>query len=145
MNEADAFQAEMLLISLHGRVDLSTGCLRNLTDGGEENTRRVFTEESRRKISAVHRGKVVSADTVRKRQESAKKTIAARGSKRYHLRAADSYHCCRGHELTPENTYVRPNGHRVCRECTRARLNGRLDNPDVRVRSMPELIGRVLY
>lgn len=35
MNEADAFQLEMLLIRVHGRIDLGTGCLRNITDGGE--------------------------------------------------------------------------------------------------------------
>ena len=35
MNEADAFQLEMLLIHLHGRIDRKTGYLRNRTDGGE--------------------------------------------------------------------------------------------------------------
>lgn len=28
-------------------------------------------------------------------------------------------HCKRGHEFTPENTYLRPNGARVCRTCKR--------------------------
>jgi hypothetical protein len=35
LNEADAFQLEMLLIHQYGRIDLGTGCLHNLTDGGE--------------------------------------------------------------------------------------------------------------
>ena len=35
MNEADAFQLEMLMIYLYGRIDLGTGCLRNMSDGGE--------------------------------------------------------------------------------------------------------------
>jgi hypothetical protein len=30
-------------------------------------------------------------------------------------------HCKRGHEFTPENTYVQPNGRRVCRTCKRLR------------------------
>ncbi len=30
-------------------------------------------------------------------------------------------HCVNGHELTPENTGVRPNGRRFCRECGRKR------------------------
>jgi hypothetical protein len=30
-------------------------------------------------------------------------------------------HCPRGHEYTPENTYVNPKGSRECRTCTRAR------------------------
>ena len=33
--EADAFFAEKLLIALYGRTDNNTGCLSNLTDGGE--------------------------------------------------------------------------------------------------------------
>ena len=35
MNENDAFQLEVLLIFLHGRVDVRTGILHNRTDGGE--------------------------------------------------------------------------------------------------------------
>lgn len=36
--------------------------------------------------------------------------------------------CKRGHEMTPENTYVRPdNGHRQCVACIR--LRSRTDNP----------------
>lgn len=30
-------------------------------------------------------------------------------------------HCNHGHEYTPENTYVRPHGARLCRECGRLR------------------------
>jgi hypothetical protein len=30
-------------------------------------------------------------------------------------------HCKRGHEFTPDNTYVRPNSTRKCRECSRER------------------------
>ncbi len=28
--------------------------------------------------------------------------------------------CQRGHELKPENTYVRPNGKRICKTCRQA-------------------------
>jgi hypothetical protein len=32
--EQDAFEAEQFLVSYYGRIDLGTGCLRNLSDGG---------------------------------------------------------------------------------------------------------------
>lgn len=35
LSEQDAHQAEMFLICKYGRIDNGTGCLRNLTDGGE--------------------------------------------------------------------------------------------------------------
>lgn len=34
-------------------------------------------------------------------------------------------HCFRGHELTPENTYVAPNGDRSCRACRRKSVRRR--------------------
>ncbi len=33
-------------------------------------------------------------------------------------------HCIRGHEFNAENTYIRPNGHRVCRVCNQIRARG---------------------
>jgi hypothetical protein len=50
-DEADAFEIEKLLIWYYGRKDLGTGCLRNLTDGGEGITGYVFSEEKCRAIS----------------------------------------------------------------------------------------------
>jgi hypothetical protein len=46
--------------------------------------------------------------------------------------------CQRGHEMTPENTYVRKDtGQRVCRECTRQRHNNYYANdPDFRRRAI---------
>jgi hypothetical protein len=34
-SEEDAFEAEKFLVAYYGRLDNGTGCLRNLTDGGE--------------------------------------------------------------------------------------------------------------
>jgi hypothetical protein len=34
---------------------------------------------------------------------------------------AQKTHCDSGHEFTPENTYIRPDGCRSCRECGRAK------------------------
>jgi len=35
LSETDALEAEKILIACYGRIDLGTGCLRNLTDGGD--------------------------------------------------------------------------------------------------------------
>lgn len=37
------------------------------------------------------------------------------------LYQAQQTHCKRGHEFTPENTYVKPDGRRTCRTCMRIR------------------------
>lgn len=43
---------------------------------------------------------------------------AARG-----IKGALTTHCPKGHEYTPENTYIRqPEGHRMCRACARERM-----------------------
>lgn len=55
-NEKEAFDKEKELIKFYGRIDLHTGCLTNLTNGGEGGSGRVWKEESKRKVS----------DTVRK-------------------------------------------------------------------------------
>lgn len=34
-------------------------------------------------------------------------------------------HCANGHALTPENTYIHPNGYRRCRACQRERDEAR--------------------
>jgi hypothetical protein len=36
--------------------------------------------------------------------------------------SASKTHCVNGHEYDPENTYLRPNGHRDCRACIRTRV-----------------------
>jgi hypothetical protein len=60
MNEADAFQLEILLIYLHGRLDKGTGYLRNKTDGGDGATGgkgalgQTRSVKTRRKVSENH-------------------------------------------------------------------------------------------
>jgi len=96
-SEEDAFEAEKFLISYYGRVDLGTGCLRNLTNGGEGHsnpsdevrsklrefhTGRTHTEESRRKMSETRKGRVpwnkgkkASEEVCRRMSESRKGRI----------------------------------------------------------------------
>ena len=54
-SEEDAFFAEKFLISYYGRIDLGTGCLRNLTDGGEGASGAVHTIEAKEKIREAGR------------------------------------------------------------------------------------------
>ena len=58
MNEADAFQLEMLLIHLFGRIDVGTGCLRNMTDGGEGTTGKICSIESSKRYSKRSSGRI---------------------------------------------------------------------------------------
>src|SRR4029077_11347726 len=53
-SEAEAFASEIALIELFGRKDLGTGCLINLTDGGEGPAGHRFSEEAKRRMSVIH-------------------------------------------------------------------------------------------
>ena len=61
-SEAEAFESEIALIDLFGRKDKGTGCLRNLTAGGENppnwkgRKRKPFTQDHRRRLSESHKG-----------------------------------------------------------------------------------------
>lgn len=60
LTESEAFRLEQYCISLYGRIDTGTGCLRNKSDGGEGASGVVITDERRQKISRAHKGKIVS-------------------------------------------------------------------------------------
>lgn len=55
--EKDAFNLEKNMIEIIGRKDLNKGPLRNLSNGGEGNGERKFTEEHRINLSLSMRGK----------------------------------------------------------------------------------------
>lgn len=59
----DACELESLLISEYGRLDLSTGCLVNMTDGGEGSINLIRTKEHRMKIGLGNKGKIVSKES----------------------------------------------------------------------------------
>jgi hypothetical protein len=61
-----AKEHEIFWISAYGRRDLGTGCLVNLTDGGEGAVGRIFSEETKQKISLVKKGKTHSEETKQK-------------------------------------------------------------------------------
>lgn len=51
ISEDQAFELECFLISEIGRIDLGTGTLTNLTDGGEGQSGYVYSEERRKELS----------------------------------------------------------------------------------------------
>ena len=58
-DETMAFLAEKFLIAAYGRKDIGTGCLWNLTDGGEQPPSpkgRKLSDETKKKISQAHKG-----------------------------------------------------------------------------------------
>jgi hypothetical protein len=62
-SEEDAFFAEKFLISFYGRIDLGTGCLRNVTDGGEGTAGAILSPEHRTKLGEAQIGHKVSPET----------------------------------------------------------------------------------
>lgn len=53
-------QKEIEFIKLYGRINLKTGCLSNLTDGGEGGNGQIMSIEARSKISINNKGKFIS-------------------------------------------------------------------------------------
>ena len=57
LTEEEAFRHEIYMISVFGRIDLGTGILRNLTDGGEGSSGYKLTQEQIQKIKISKSGK----------------------------------------------------------------------------------------
>ena len=79
-DEDDAFETEKLLIWYYGRKDLGTGCLVNLSDGGEKPPSpkgRVWEEHSRKKLSEAAKRRTYSEADRASMSRSAKARIRA--------------------------------------------------------------------
>jgi NUMOD3 motif len=50
LSESEAFESEIALIDLFGRKDFGTGCLRNITYGGEGPCGRVVSDDTKQKM-----------------------------------------------------------------------------------------------
>ncbi len=78
LTEAEAFKHEIYMIAVLGRIDLGTGILHNMTDGGEGLSGTIRSEETRRKISVATKGNtyclgITRSEETRKRMSEAKK------------------------------------------------------------------------
>lgn len=75
ISQEEAFELEMFLISLYGRIDNNTGILCNMTDGGEGSfgIKRIHSEETKLKMSKSAQGRIM--------KESSKKLLEDHFSK----------------------------------------------------------------
>jgi hypothetical protein len=102
-DEAAAFAAEKLLISFYGRQDLGTGCLRNLTDGGENPPSwlgRKHSEESLKKMCVAQKGNRGALGFVRSAENRKKISVWRTGRPRPDL-VGHTFNV--GRKLTPEH------------------------------------------
>ena len=75
LDEETAFDLEVSLIYHYGRKDIGTGILWNFTDGGEGSSGLVHSEEAKKKMSIVHKGKIISEEQKKKISDSLKGQI----------------------------------------------------------------------
>lgn len=66
LTEEDAFKHEIYMIAVFGRKDLGTGILHNRTDGGDGMSGYSHSEETKRKLSEIHKGLSHTEETKRK-------------------------------------------------------------------------------
>ena len=149
VTEVEAFESEKAFIKWFGRKDIGTGCLHNLTDGGEGKTGRIANLETRRRMSEAQKGnkkclghknmlgrhhtevtkaRMADAHRGQKTHLGCRDTVEQRARKRVaqtnrRLREIETNtHCTNGHPLTKENciAYLWFTGHRKCLTCAHA-------------------------
>jgi hypothetical protein len=76
----EACEKEKEFIALYGRIDLKTGILANMTDGGDGLVGVIFTDEHKRKIGEKGKNKIYSEESRLKMSKS------QMGNKKYLLR-----------------------------------------------------------
>jgi hypothetical protein len=79
LTEQEAFNHEIYMIAVFGRIDLGTGILHNKTDGGDGTSGRVLSEETKRKISEAHKGRTHSEESRRNMSKARKGNTNSKG------------------------------------------------------------------
>ena len=78
LTEEEAFKHEIYMIAVFGRKDLGTGMLRNKTDGGDGPSGYIHSEETKRKLSKIHSGKILTDEHRKKISEANKRSDAGK-------------------------------------------------------------------
>ena len=77
LTEEDAFKHEIYMIAVFGRKDLGTGILHNRTNGSEGISGLVHSEETKKKLSEIGKGRECKQETRKKLSEAGKgKTLS---------------------------------------------------------------------
>jgi hypothetical protein len=108
-----ACEKEKEFIALYGRINIKTGCLANLTDGGEGALNLVITKEHREKVAESNRNRVFTDEQkmkmsilMRERNKDpelrAKITNGIRNSEKAKLSARNTGLKCKGRRLSEE-------------------------------------------
>lgn len=95
--EKNSFDIEMYMIGKIGRKDLNNGPLRNLSNGGEGNGDRKFTEEHRINLSLSRKGKVSDKQkdhlkSIHEKMKGNKRTLGFKFSAESKKKLAESHY-----------------------------------------------------
>lgn len=106
----DACELEIFLIQIYGRINLGTGCLSNMTDGGDgglspskehreklskQSRERIWTKESRKKLSEFRLNNPLSEYQLLKIKESNSKRKGKKLSEEIKLKMSKNSYRCR--------------------------------------------------
>jgi len=99
-DEQYAYRVEKLLIAMWGRADLGKGPLTNLTDGGEGDSGRIVSDETRRKMSEGKRTEEARLAIV----ESNRRRRGEKRSEEAKKKASELARKLESHKHFPDNT-----------------------------------------
>lgn len=137
LSHCEAIDKEIELIAHYGRIDLGTGILRNLTDGGEGGGYgRIVTKEQRIKSSKSNRGQKRSKQT-RQNMVNGQSTVNRTGKdnpfyNKKHTTAALNAMSAKKKGKTWEEIYG-VEGARLKREATSNTMTGKIRGPKKKV------------
>jgi hypothetical protein len=81
ISEEEAFKHEIYMIAVFGRKDLGTGILYNRTDGGEGSSGIVTSQDTRKKLSNIWKGRKHTEETKKKMSENRKGKLLSEETK----------------------------------------------------------------